>query len=80
MASITIRGLDDSLKALLRVEAANNNRSMEEQARVILRAALTHKKPRGGLGSRIHSLFAGEGLELELPSRNEAPRAANLSQ
>lgn len=80
MASITIRNLDDSLKALIRVEAANNNRSMEEQARVILHAALTHKKPRGGLGSRIHSLFAGEGVELELPSRNDAPRAADRAQ
>jgi plasmid stability protein len=41
MASITIRNLDDSLKARLRIRAAHNGWSMEEEARQILRAALT---------------------------------------
>jgi plasmid stability protein len=36
MASITIRNLDDSVKQNLRVQAARNGRSMEEEARVIL--------------------------------------------
>lgn len=80
MASITIRNLEDSLKMLLRVEAANNNRSMEEQARIILRTALTQKKPRGGLGSKIAAMFADEPIELELPLRNEKPRAGNFSE
>jgi len=40
MASITIRGLDDSLKQRLRVRAAEHGRSMEEEAREILRCGV----------------------------------------
>lgn len=40
MASMTIRGLDDQLKSRLRIRAAVHGRSMEDEARVILRAAL----------------------------------------
>src|SRR4051794_2299425 len=40
MASITIRNLDDEVKELLRRLAAANDRSMEEQARVMIRAAV----------------------------------------
>ena len=36
MASITIRNLDDATKTRLRVQAANNSRSMGEEARMIL--------------------------------------------
>src|SRR6266545_4319970 len=39
MASITIRQLDDELKKRLRLRAASHGRSMEDEARVILRAA-----------------------------------------
>ena len=40
MASITIRNLDDPIKKRLRIRAAHHGRSMEEEARSILRAAL----------------------------------------
>src|SRR5688572_6096270 len=39
MASITIRGLDDKLKKQLRLRAARNNRSVEDEVRTILRGA-----------------------------------------
>src|SRR5262245_24720112 len=39
MASITIRQLDEALKKRLRLRAANHGRSMEDEVRVILRAA-----------------------------------------
>jgi plasmid stability protein len=42
MASITIRNLDDDLKARLRIEAASHGRSMEEEVRVIIRRAMAH--------------------------------------
>ncbi|WP_213878204.1 plasmid stabilization protein [Pseudomonas sp. dw_358] len=71
MASITIRNLDDALKARLRVEAANNNCSMEEQARVILRAALNGVGARTGLGTSIRERFSRHHVELELPPRTE---------
>jgi len=41
MATMTIRDLDERLKARLRVRAARNNRSMEEEVRSILKSALT---------------------------------------
>ena len=37
MASITIRNLDDDVKRRLRIRAAEHGRSMEEEAREILR-------------------------------------------
>ena len=40
MASITIRNLDEQTKTRLRVRAAHRKRSMEEEARNILRTAL----------------------------------------
>jgi antitoxin FitA len=40
MASITIRGLDETIKRNLRIIAAINGRSMEEEAREILKAAV----------------------------------------
>ncbi|MEM9302749.1 MAG: plasmid stabilization protein [Pseudomonadota bacterium] len=40
MAMMTIRNLDDELKAKLRIRAATNGRSMEEEVREILRVAL----------------------------------------
>ena len=40
MASMTIRNLDDDLKARLRLRAARHGQSMEEEARSILRSVL----------------------------------------
>ncbi len=71
MASITIRNLDDDVKTRLRVRAAENGRSMEEEARVILREAVGREDvPAKGLGTAIHELFKPfGGVELELPPR-----------
>jgi plasmid stability protein len=43
MASITIRRLEDSTKERLRIRASRHGRSMEEEARAILKVALTGK-------------------------------------
>src|SRR5262245_30128419 len=40
MASLTIRKLDDGIKAYLRLRSAKNGRSVEEEVRVILREYL----------------------------------------
>lgn len=75
MASITIRNLDEQLKAHLRLQAARHGRSMEEEVRIILRGALNPSQHGEGLGSRIRKRFAESGgVELELPSRSEKPR------
>ncbi len=66
MATLTIRDLDDALKRSLRVRAARQNRSMEEEARQILRAALTAPPARVNLAERIRTRFAGLG-DVQLP-------------
>lgn len=79
MGSLTIRNLDDTLKATLRVRAARHGRSMEEEARVILRHALTpmtesSTPPSQNFAEYVRALFAPlGGVELELPPR-EPPR------
>jgi antitoxin FitA len=71
MATLTIRQLDDRLKQRLRVRAAHNGRSMEEEAREILKGALVGPKvPEKNLGQIIHERFARlGGVELEIPKR-----------
>ena len=71
MASITVRNLDDGLKRRLRIRAAENGRSMEQEARDILRAALDEDAgPSSNLGTAIHDLFRPfGGVELEIPPR-----------
>jgi plasmid stability protein len=70
MASITIRNLDDGLKRRLRVRAAEHGRSMEEEAREILRQAVGGSNLPKNLGQTIHSRFAAiGGVELAFPVR-----------
>ena len=70
MANITIRNLDEDVKIQLRVRAAEHNRSMEEEARIILRDAVNSGRtdPRD-LAKFTRECFAPlGGVELELPS------------
>ena len=70
LASITIRNLDDDVKTRLRVRAADNGRSMEEEARLILRDAVARKPSSRNLASIIRAHFGpANGVDLELPSR-----------
>ena len=71
MASITVRNLDDGLKRQLRVRAAENGRSMEQEARDILRAALGEERvPARKLGTALHELFKPFGdVDLDIPPR-----------
>ena len=72
MATMTIRNIDDQLKARLRIQAAQHGRSMEEEARDILRAALslqpsTHSSLAASIRARIEPIG---GIELEIPERD----------
>lgn len=70
MASMTIRNLDDDIKQRLRVQAAEHGRSMEEEARVILRTALTEPASTTNLAQAIRERFAPlGGVELDIPPR-----------
>lgn len=71
MASMTIRNIDDQLKTRLRIQAAMHGRSMEDEARDILRAALSTEPAQDvslveAIRARIEPLG---GIELELPPR-----------
>ena len=71
MASMTIRNLDESLKKRLRVRAAEHGKSMEEEAREILRSVLSYEDTSSiSLSNAIHRRF-GEmgGLDLQIPER-----------
>jgi antitoxin FitA len=71
MSVMTIRNIDDAIKARLRVRAAMHGRSMEDEARDILRSALSTELPRPrSLGQAIHERFAALG-GVDLP---ESPR------
>jgi plasmid stability protein len=81
MASITIRNLDEKLKEQLRITAAHNGHSMEEEARLILGRALATVARAGGLGSRIRNRFSTVGgVSLDLPERAEKAAGVDFSE
>ena len=70
MASITVRNLDEGVKMRLRVRAAGNGRSMEEEVRLILRDAVGRKPGSRNLAEAIRARIAPlGGVDLELPPR-----------
>jgi plasmid stability protein len=71
MASITIRKLDERVKARLQLRAARHGRSMEEEAREILKNGLREESMRSSNLARAirrHIAPIG-GFELNLPRR-----------
>jgi plasmid stability protein len=71
MASLTIRNIDEQLKARLRIRAARRGRSMEAEVRSILRDAVTAEPSGPGnlavaITRRFHSLG---GVDLEIAPR-----------
>jgi antitoxin FitA len=65
MAQILVRNLDDRVKARLQRRAKRNGRSMEEEAREILRNALKDPEtPAVGFGTASVALFSGQGIGL----------------
>ena len=72
MASLNIRQLEPTVKEQLRLRAAHNGRSMEAEARAILKEALAVRKAESGasLVESIRRRFGPlGGVELELPPR-----------
>jgi phosphopantothenoylcysteine decarboxylase / phosphopantothenate---cysteine ligase len=82
MASLTVRQLDDKLKALLRLRAARHGRSMEDEVRVILKAAaeaagreaLEKFEPPATAVRRRASPIAAEAREDRRPTDEAAPQ------
>ncbi len=82
MATITIRQLDEKTKSRLRVRAAHHGRSMEEEARDILRSALSGAQVSSrNLADSIRQRFARVGgVELQLPKREGLRRPPDFSE
>jgi plasmid stability protein len=75
MAQVIVRNIEDSVKRKLQRRAARHGRSMEEEAREILRDALKDEDaPRKGLGSAIAARFRGLGFIEEIPKLKIHPR------
>jgi len=75
MASITIRQLDDDLKQRLRLRAARNGRSMEDEARTILGAAAALERQDE---STMHPGAAPAAAEWTQPRPAPAPGAKSI--
>jgi plasmid stability protein len=58
MSALLIRRIDDKLKRALRLRAAENGRSMEEEMRQILRTALGVPSPEDEHERRLEELEA----------------------
>ena len=79
MASITIRQLPEEIKRKLKIRAAEHSRSMEQEAREILKGALQRPKreqPKD-LTEAIRHRFGG--VELEIPLVFEGNAAADVT-
>ncbi len=76
MPSLLIRNVDPALHARLKARAAEHRRSLEEEARELLRAGVVRQEaePRETLVQLARRLFGPEhGFDLEIPPRGAAP-------
>jgi antitoxin FitA len=74
MASITIRQLEETTKRKLRIRAARHGRSMEQEAREILKSALSQPEEQPDLAEAIRRRFAKYGgVDLKIPPREPIP-------
>ncbi|MEZ5650860.1 MAG: plasmid stabilization protein [Burkholderiaceae bacterium] len=82
MATMTIRYLDENLKARLRLRAARNGRSMEEEVRSILFLALEAETLTGKmLVEDIRALVKPiGGVDLDLPAREPVREPPGFSE
>ena len=66
MAQILVRNVEDQVKGRLQHRAKRHGRSMEAEAREILRDALkAEDAPKRGLGSEIVALYSVQGIGLK---------------
>lgn len=80
MVAISVRDLDEDVASRLKLRAARHGRSMEAEVRAILTDAVAGgEDERLNLAQAIRERFAAiGGVELEIPPRQDLPRAADL--
>ena len=81
MTSLTIRNLDNAVKSALRVRAARNGRSMEDETRTIPDEAV--RPPRRDMNrllEKIRAPLAEAGYpDFEIPARDSIAEPPDLS-
>ena len=77
MAQFVVRNLEEDVAKKLKERARRHARSMEDEVRHILRAAVQPRpEPAPKLGSRIAQRFRGSGLDADLPELRGATAIA----
>ncbi len=74
MADVLMRDLDPELKRALQARARAHGRSLSDEAKALLRAAIADAAPERPAGTALVALFRDAGsVELDIP-RDERPR------
>jgi len=76
VASIVVRGLDDSVKQRLAAQAEEHGRSMEAEVRDILTRAAS--RPHVGLALLEAARAVGGAADLPIPDRSDAVSAVDF--
>ncbi|QTX06330.1 FitA-like ribbon-helix-helix domain-containing protein [Agromyces archimandritae] len=76
MASVIVRGLDESVKSRIAEQAKEHGRSMEAEIRHILTRAA--HRPHIGIALMRAAQAAGGADDLETPDRTDTARAADF--
>jgi antitoxin FitA len=82
MAGMTVRNTGDQLKSRVRVQAARNGRSTEDEARDILRAARSTEveaRQQSLIESIRHRIAPPGGVGLDLPGRGAIPARVDFN-
>ena len=76
MASLTVRKLDTAVKTRLKIRAAKNGHSMEEEVRILIEKAVEQESGTGAqLYAEIRKLVKRYGpLDITVPRRNASHR------
>lgn len=78
MASVLIRNVDETLHTRLKERASAHHRSLEEEARELLRTAVARQEApaRENLATLSRRLFGPDsGADLNIPPRGSAPKS-----
>jgi len=77
MATITVRGLDESVKQAIAEQARVHGRSMEAEVRHILTESI--ERQRRNIGAAFLDTFQDlGGVEIEVPSRSQRRRVPDF--
>ena len=82
MAQLVVRNIENGVKDRLQRRARRHGHSMEEEVRDILRSAVVQEDvPGRGLGTDIAAIFAGTGMDFEIPElRGHSIRPAEFDE